>query len=75
MIMVNKMDYYSLARDFRGNDRRVLAFTAVAVLRFCTLGLISPVARSVLVYCVHVAIPLALRRKAYTNGAPACGDC
>jgi len=77
MVMVNKMDYCSLVWFPRGNGRRVLAFTAVAVLRFCTPGLIiSPVARSVLAYCVHVAIPLALRGKArrapYTDERHTC---
>lgn len=48
------------------NGRRVLAFTAVAVLRFCMLGLIvSLAARSRLAYRAHrVAISLALRGKA-----------
>lgn len=77
MVMVNKMDYHTLAGFPRGNGRRVLAFTAVAVLRFCSPGLIvSPVARSILAYCVHVAIPLALRGKArrapYTDGRRTC---
>lgn len=71
-------------KDFRvwnfhvASGRRVLAFTAVAVLRFCTPGLIvSPVARSVLAYRAHrVAISLALRGKArrapYTGGRRTC---
>lgn len=60
------------------SGRRVLAFTAVAVLRFCTPGLIvSLVARSVLAYRAHrIAISLALRGKArrapYTGGWRTC---
>lgn len=66
MVMMNEMDYRSLAGFPRGNGRRVLAFTTVAVLRFCTLEpIVSPAARCALAYRARrVAISLALRGKA-----------
>jgi len=71
----NGLSSRSLVGFPRGNGRRVLAFTAVVVLRFARQSWsFSPVAR--IVPTVRVAISLALRGKArrmpYTDGWRTC---